>query len=402
MKISKTAIVSATFAIFAISAYAQDAQAPAQQPAKAPEAPAVEANKNEDRSYFADYEGKQANVVLFDEKSKKETPVTVKSVESNEVIFVGGGGELSVSKKKTSSMKVVYRPDSQTWVSARNAYNRGNWDESVAYMRQLIYPIIPLMSLPAETFKGHVMLEMYLQALMNADRMVEAESIVSAISLSDCAHELVSSALAVAEMLAQKDKIKEALAIIERVPFTGDKIENIPDMMKVLSVLRKKGMAKECAVYYTKLMNIESPQKNEATLWMVYCDLSLGKKMSAEIYLNQIKLEKTVSEFSLLQLTKGMLESAKDKPDLRVVLDLYAEGIVLGSLASPWMPELLYNTGMAYKKYGKQYAANEIFAQMLAFYPDDVLTQKGQKEIVKAERKKVKKADEDDEDEDDE
>ena len=300
MKISKTAIVSATFAIFAISAYAQDAQAPAQQPAKAPEAPAVEANKNEDRSYLADYEGKQANVVLFDEKSKKETPVTVKSVESNEVIFVGGGGELSVSKKKTSSMKVVYRPDSQTWVSARNAYNRGNWDESVAYMRQLIYPIIPLMSLPAETFKGHVMLEMYLQALMNADRMVEAESIVSAISLSDCAHELVSSALAVAEMLAQKDKIKEALAIIERVPFTGDKIENIPDMMKVLSVLRKKGMAKECAVYYTKLMNIESPQKNEATLWMVYCDLSLGKKMSAEIYLNQIKLEKTASEFSLL------------------------------------------------------------------------------------------------------
>ncbi|MBR7105406.1 MAG: hypothetical protein IKC88_00315, partial [Opitutales bacterium] len=120
------------------------------------------------------------------------------------------------------------------------------------------------------------------------------------------------------------------------------------------------------------------------------------------IYLNQIKLEKTASEFSLLQLTKGMLESAKDKPDLRVVLDLYAEGIVFGSLASPWMPELLYNTGMAYKKYGKQYAANEIFAQMLAFYPDDVLTQKGQKEIVKAERKKVKKADEDDEDEDDE
>ena len=400
MKISKTAIVSATFAIFAISAYAQEAQAPAQ--AKTQEAPAVEANKNEDRSYFADYEGKQAKVVLFDEKSKKETPVTVKSVESNEVIFVGGGGELSVSKKKTSSMKVVYRPDSQTWVSARGAYNRGNWDESVAYMRQLIYPIIPLMSLPAETFKGHVMLEMYLQALMNADRLVEAESIVSAISLGDCAHELVSVSLAVAEMLAQKDKTKEALAIIERVPFSGDKIENIPDMMKVLSVLRKKGMAKECAVYYTKLMNIESPQKNEATLWMVYCDLSLGKKMSAEIYLNQIKLEKTAPEFSLLQLTKGMLESAKDKPDLRIVLDLYAEGIVFGSLARPWMPELLYNTGMAYKKFGKQYSANEIFAQMLAFYPNDVLTQKGQKEIVKAERKKVKKADEDDEDEDDE
>lgn len=392
MKISKTMIMLAAVAMFATSAYTQEAPASATS--------ATPANKNEDRSYIADYEGKLANVVLFDETSKKETPVTVKSIGDNEIIFVGGGGELSISKKKSSSMKVLYKPDAQTWTSARSAYNRGNWDDSIAYMRQLIYPILPLMSLPADTFKGHVMLEMYLQALMNADRMVEAESIVETLSLGDCAHELVSTALSVAEMLAQKGKTKDALAIIERVPFTGDKIENIPDMMKVLSALRKQGMTKECAVLYTKMMNVDSPKKNELTLWMIYCDLSLGKKMSAEIYLNQIKLENTAPEFSLLQLTKGMLASASDKPDLKAVLDFYAEGIVFGSLASPWMPELLYNTGMAYKKLGKQYAANEIFAQMLAFYPEDTLTKKGQKEIVKVERKKVKKAEDDEDDED--
>ena len=398
MKISTTAIVSAAFAIFATSAYSQ--QAPA-QPATAP---AVESssNKNEDRSYIADYADKPANVVLFDETSKKETPVTVKSVGDSEVIFVGGGGELSVSKKKASSMKVVYKPDSQTWLSARMSYNRGDWDDAVAYMRQLVYPIIPLMSLPDETFKGHLMLEMYLQALINAERMVEAESIVASLPLSECAHDLVSASLSVAEMLADKGKTKEALAIIERVPFTGDSINNIPDLMKVLSALRKKGMTKECALFYTKLMNIDSPQKNEATLWMVYCDLSMGKKMSAEIYLNQIKLESVAPEFSLLQMTKGMLASKADKPDYKKVLDLYAEGIVFGSLASSWMPELLYNTGMAYKKIGKQFAANEVFAQMLSFYPNDTLTQKGQKEIVKVERKKAKPADSEDDEDDEE
>ena len=398
MKISTTAIVSAAFAIFATSAYSQ--QAPA-QPATAP---AVESssNKNEDRSYIADYADKPANVVLFDETSKKETPVTVKSVGDSEVIFVGGGGELSVSKKKASSMKVVYKPDSQTWLSARMSYNRGDWDDAVAYMRQLVYPIIPLMSLPDETFKGHLMLEMYLQALINAERMVEAGSIVASLPLSECAHDLVSASLSVAEMLADKGKTKEALAIIERVPFTGDSINNIPDLMKVLSALRKKGMTKECALFYTKLMNIDSPQKNEATLWMVYCDLSMGKKMSAEIYLNQIKLESVAPEFSLLQMTKGMLASKADKPDYKKVLDLYAEGIVFGSLASSWMPELLYNTGMAYKKIGKQFAANEVFAQMLSFYPDDTLTKKGQKEIVKVERKKAKPADSEDDEDDEE
>ena len=386
MKISKTAIISAVFALSFASVYAQEAQT----------------NKNEDRSYMADYADKVANVVLFDETSKKETPVTVKSVGDNEVIFVGGGGELSVSKKKKSSMKVNYKPDAQTWSSARAAYNRGEWEDAIAYMRQLVYPIIPLMVLPEDTFKAHTMLEMYLQALMNADRMVEANSIVASLSLGECAFDLVATSMSVAEMLADKGKTKEALAIIEKVPFTGDKIVNIPDLMKVLSALRKQGMVKECALFYTKLMNIDSPQKNEATLWMVYCDLSMGKKMSAEIYLNQIKLENTAPEFSLLQMAKGMLASQADKPDYKQVLDLYAEGIVFGSLASPWMPELLYNTGMTYKKYGKQYAANQIFAQMLAFYPNDTLTKKGQKEVVKVERKKVKKAESDDEDEDDE
>ena len=58
---------------------------------------------------------------------------------------------------------------------------------------------------------------------------------------------------------------------------------------------------------------------------------------------------------------------------------------------------------MAYKKIGKQFAANEIFAQMKALFPDNALTAKGQKEIVKIERKPKKAAaSEDDEDEDDE
>jgi hypothetical protein len=39
---------------------------------------------------------------------------------------------------------------------------------------------------------------------------------------------------------------------------------------------------------------------------------------------------------------------------------------------------------------------------MLAFYPEDTLTKKGQKEIVKVERKKAKKADDEDDEDDDE
>ncbi len=397
MKFSNTALL-ALMAFLATSAFAQQQKAPVAQAEPAKE---TALDTTEDRSYLADFESTPASIVLFDENSKAETAVTVKSVDDSEIIFVGGGGELSVSKKKPSTLKVTVKTTSSAWKAARIAYGKEEWEAAVKNMRPLVYPLIPLMSLPTDTFKGHAYLEGFIQALLNANRLVEAESIVNALSLADCPRDLTSTSIAVAERLANSGKTKEALAILERVSFTGEKVDNIPDIMNLLATLRKLGLTSECSLFYTKLMNVESPYKNEAAIWMIYCDLSMGKKMSADIYLNQIKLPNTSPEFSLLQMAKGMLAAKAAKPNLREVLDLYAEGIVFGSLSSSWMPELLYNAGMVYKKLGKQYAANEIFAQMLAFYPNDPLTKKGQKEVVKIERKK-KVVEEDDEEEEEE
>ncbi len=395
MKFSNTALL-ALMAFVATSAFAQQ-QAKVPVPAEPNKEAAVDTN--EDRSYLADFESSPASIALYDETSKAETEVTVKSVNDTEIIFVGGGGELSVSKKKPSTLKVNVKTTSPAWKAARIAYGKEEWEAAVKNMRPLVYPLIPLMALPTDTFKGHPYLEVYIQALLNCDRVIEAESIVNALPLADCPHDLTSTAITVAEKIANKGKTKEALAILERIPFTGEKIDNIPSIMNLLAVLRKLGMTSECSLFYTKLMNVESPYKNEAAIWMIYCDLSMGKKMSADIYLNQIKLPNTSPEFSLLQMAKGMLAAKAAKPNLNEVLDLYAEGIVFGSLSSSWMPELLYNAGMVYKKLGKQYAANEIFAQMLAFYPDDPLTKKGQKEVVKIERKKKVVEEEDEEEE---
>lgn len=398
MKISKTTVFSAALAIFACAATAQQAATPAAQKTEAAEA----ATQNEDRSYLADYEGKAASVTLFDEKTKSESVAAFKSATDSDIVFVGGGGDIAVSKKKPSSLKVVVKPDNN-WLRIRSAIERENWDEAIVYMRPFVYPLIPLMSINHETFKGNSYLEMYLNALVNANRMKEAVSIVGALKLGEVAPSLVSSALNVAEALAKSGDKKGALAILEHIPFSEDYTAVIPDMLSVLSELRNRGAVQECGVLYTKLTGVDSPQKNEATLWMVYCDLSMGKKMSAEIYLNQISIDAKSPEFSLLKMAQGMLAAKADKPDYNAVLDAYAEGIVFGSLTSSWMPELLYNTGMAYKKIGKQFAANEIFAQMKALFPDNALTAKGQKEIVKIERKPKKAAaSEDDEDEDDE
>lgn len=400
MKIFKSTVFSAVCALAACSAFAQ--QAPTAV-AKAAEKPAAEKPaQDEDRSYLADYADKPASVALFDEKTKSENVVAFKEVKDDSVVFIGGGGEIPISKKKPSSQKIVVKVDNN-WLRIRTALGRENWEEAIVYMRPFVYPLIPLMCINEDTFKGNAYLEMYLNVLVNAKRMKEAVSIADSLKLGDCAPSLVSSVLGVAEALAKSGDVKGALAIVDHVPYTGIYTQVIPDFLSVLAELRKAGAVKECAVYYTKLTAVESAQKNEAVLWMVYCDLSMGKKMSAEIYLNQIKLDKKAPEFSLLKMNEGMLAEQVAKPDLNTVLDHYAEGIVFGSLTSSWMPELLYKTGMAYKKLGRQYAANEIFAQMASLFPNDTLTAKGQKEIVKVERKPKKvETDDDDDDDDDE
>lgn len=406
MKNFKLTMVTASWTMLACGAFAQapaaqtqaaaPATAPVPAPAQAPAAEAVVVASNEDRSYVSDYTGKNAEVNLFDEASKKETPVTFKASNPGEIVFSGGGGELTVSKKTASALKVIAKLDSN-WNRARNAYNQGNWDDVVAYMRPMVYPLIPLLSLPEETFKGYGYVDMYLAALVNAGRLKEAESLVNAIYLNDCAPQIISSALSVANALAAAGNVKAAMAIAERVPFTGAYVSVIPDLMNTLGELRRRGMVEQAGLLYTKITGVDSPYKTEATLWMVFCDLSMNKKMSAEIYLSKMEILQTAREFSLLQMARGMLAAKAEKPDYSKVLDLYAEGIVFGSLSSPWMPELLYNAGMTYKKLGKQYPANEIFSQMASLYPDDPFTAKGQKEIVKVERKK--KAAEEDEDE---
>lgn len=109
MKILKTTAFSAACAFLACASFAQQPAANAAQAAKA--APAQSAEQpapatmnvasNEDRSYLADYDGKSATVTLFDEKAKRENVATFKSATDSAVVFVGGGGDYSVSKKKS-------------------------------------------------------------------------------------------------------------------------------------------------------------------------------------------------------------------------------------------------------------------------------------------------------------
>ena len=344
---------------------------------------------NEDKSYVDDYKDKKPALVLIDPKTKKETSVSLKEINADTFVFLdSSNAEIPIPRDKFTFIVGVR---DQNLNKGRAAIFRGDYDDAVAYMRSAIYPILPLIVLPEEFFSGSGYIDMYINALINSERYKELASLIDSLPLSDVSASMLPLIIKGIESVAANGNVSGAMDMLGKINFR--KPENaaiVPDMLNVLGIARKSGAIKDCSTFYTRLSSVESPAKTEAALWAVYCDLTMGNKMSADILLGTIKIDRKSEVFSLMQMNRGMLKLMDKKPAYSEALDLFAEGIVFGSMTSDWMPELLYRTGMAYKTSGNKVASNEIFSQIAIMYPDDIYAEKGKKEIVKIEKKKKK------------
>lgn len=382
------AALAVPFAV--LSAYAQDGTDSAAAPKKA------------DRPYVSDYASKPAAILLSDRANNRNVELTLKEVKPREFVFTDPeGGEVVVQK---NSKVFSFQPKtSDNLTRGMRAAAAQDWDLALNYMRDFIYPLIPLTAMPEGVFNVSSYMETFVRALSGAERYKELEAFVLALPLGEISPSLAAEALEAADILAQQKQNAAAFAIIDRVKMSE---ESIPAAMKALGSLRKNGEYKECLVRYTKISNVPgNKDKDIAKLWMIFCDLAVGNRSSADIYLSTIDVKRGTAEFSLCQMVRGMVKEAGETPDYKGALDLYAEGIVFGNASDNWMPELLFRTGMAYKNIGELKASNEIFKQISVFYPGDIFSDKAKSEIVEI-KEEAKPSDEEDsedeyEDEDD-
>ena len=375
-------VVSAAFAA-SIAAAQQAAPAPAAAPA-----PVLPKDKP-DRSYSADYAGQKATLSLVDKTNNSENPVTLKSAEGKEFVFSDAtGGELSVAKN-TKAYRFRVKADNKLLNAAREAANESDWDAAVDYMRPVVYPLAPLAVLSDEVFPdGNAMIEFFLTSLANAGRLKEAAAYVALLPIQEASDSIRGAALGIARSLAAQRQTDEAEKIVERIRLNSASAETLSQIMEVLDQMRNAGDYKRCVLFYSKLSALkDNPAKNQAALWGVFCDMAMGNELSARGTLANIEMDRSVPEFSLLQMVNGMLKEKGKKPDIKGALELYSEGVVFGSLTDPWMPELLYKTAMAYKKIKNFVASNEIFAQLETLYPDNPFTALGKKEVVVIKKK---------------
>lgn len=381
-------VVSAAFAA-SIAAAQQAAPAPEAAPAPAAAPAPVLPKDKPDRSYSADYAGQKATLSLVDKTNNSENPVTLKSAEGKEFVFSDAtGGELSVAKN-TKAYRFRVKADNKLLNAAREAANESDWDAAVDYMRPVVYPLAPLAVLSDKVFPdGNAMIEFFLTSLANAGRLKEAAAYVALLPIQDASDSIRGAALGIARSLAAQRQTDEAEKIVERIRLNSASAETLSQIMEVLDQMRNAGDYKRCVLFYSKLSALkDNPAKNQAALWGVFCDMAMGNELSARGTLANIEMDRSVPEFSLLQMVNGMLKEKGKKPDIKGALELYSEGVVFGSLTDPWMPELLYKTAMAYKKIKNFVASNEIFAQLETLYPDNPFTALGKKEVVVIKKK---------------
>ena len=357
-----------------------------------------------DRAYVNDFADKKVSVVYM--VNGKEVPATYKEIAGKSVVFVDSTGADLTVERGSATFKFLLKTDKEAMGRARAYLNKGELESAIKELRPMIYPMLPLCALSEQAFASADLLKEFVDALLETGKLKEAYALAKTIPLELLGAENIATVMDIALALAQKGETAKALSIVEKVELKDEAQYSASDsVLKVLSVLRNAGMIKKVLPVYSKFSATSNPQANEFKLWSIYCDIALGNKMSAEVYLSAIKVERTNDAFSLLKMVQGdLLANHPKKPDISAALDAYAEGIVFGKISNEWMPELLYKTGMAYKTQQNFVASNEVFAQIIAMYEGDAYAEKGKKEIVKIEQKKVEKDvshESDDEDEDD-
>ncbi len=344
------------------------------------------ASPADDKPRIAEFQTNKVPVVLFRPKMR-HVDMDIEKLELKDGVvnfkltFADGTpGEVYVPITQ-KGVKVTYK-NTPELRRMREYYTKGLWDEAVKAGRSYIYPSVAVMSVPETVTNIQDNLVTFVDSLLNAERYIEAKSLMESLPLAKATPTVGSVALSYANRMVDLGRFEDAEAIVERLNFGGENIVNIEKTMDFVHKLRKMGKIQEALKWYTKLQSTpNNPDANEATLWMAYCDVIRGNVISAQLFVDQLSdLQKSDAIFSLKCLINGMLLVKAQKEDSAI--DVYAEGIVYGDITQTWMPELLFNTATLYKKFEKFRSSNEIFEQIMLLYPNENFAELSKSQIV--------------------
>ncbi len=387
MNIKKSIFLTAAFAFATGSTFAQTAAAAA--PAPATPAPAKVDDAAVDRSRISEYEKNKLPIVFVEDQKNKSAKTS--NLNFEELTMIDGVINFKLSADDSpvavyipinkGGIKVKYRVNDDL-KRMRAAYMRGKWEDVVTVGRNVIYPSVVIMDIPENITNVQENLLMFVESLLKAKRYLEAKGLMESLPLSKCTYNVGIAAIEYLRLMIDAKRFDDVNSVMERLNYGGANLDNLDNITDVVHKLRKAGRVADALKWYTKLQSTPgNKNKNEATMWMAYCDVLNNNDISARLFVDNMKsLPKTEKAYSLKCLVNGMLlEKAKQPDD---ALDAYAEGIVYGDITFDWMPNLMFNIAKLYKAKEKFKTSNEIFEQIMLLYASTEYAAPSKAELV--------------------
>lgn len=292
--------------------------------------------------------------------------------EGGNLLFSGTAqGRVQIEKPKNTEgllLQVLYPDD--TYEAIRQI-NDGKFEEGIATLRPIAYPLIPYLSLPAGSMNIDPVAERFVYALVNAPGYErEANQAIRHIPLTKVAPAYTMHALTLVTRLVEIGQSDAALQLLNRIPMSKDSEAMLELVMSFADKMREEGNLDEALFLYDRIQQAKGTEAATlAALWSAYCNVALDRIQMASLFVEKAGSFKPEERpYSLARLVEAKI--ALKNGSYEGCMKEAAEGVVAADVGYNWTPELTYTVASCYENMAQPATAREVYREIILFYPE--------------------------------
>ncbi|MGF1484209.1 MAG: hypothetical protein ACFBZ8_07590 [Opitutales bacterium] len=283
----------------------------------------------------------------------------------------------------------LFLPEPQAFREAKTQSRQGEWDKVVTGLRPIAYPLVRYLRLPPEKFNIHEIVELFLQALIETGRTNEAKAILDRHTFADLPRTFAGLGLDLATKFVEQGNDSDALLLIDKAlnQTEGASDKYLPIFLKFTGELRDNERWGSAENLYRQIEKMGDAQlAKQAELWIIYINVrraaeeNLALLPVSENLLAQLSgVEAGSSEYALQRFVEGKIHAVRE--EWTEALERLGEAVIYSEVSDDWMPELLFETGRAYRMTEQAAAARSVFDQNVLFFRDNPWALRSQSEL---------------------
>ncbi|MGF1448957.1 MAG: tol-pal system YbgF family protein [Opitutales bacterium] len=282
----------------------------------------------------------------------------------------------------------LFLPEPPAFQQARTQARSGDYDKAVETLRPIAYPLVRYLAIPPEKFNIHGIVELFLESLINSGRTQEAKAILDRHRFDELPSRFAALGLDLAAAFVDQQNDDDALLLIDKVlnQTEGASEEYLPVFLRFTGKLRDSGQWSSAETLYNQIQQLgDAAVAKQAELWIIYISVRRAAEedmallpLSENLLAQLTGVEAATSEYALQRFVEGKIHAVRK--EWSEALESFGEAVIYSEVSDSWTPELLYETGRAYRMTDRPEAARSVFEQNILFFRDNPWAQLSQQE----------------------